>query len=150
MNNFIYKWDIRFLELAGFIASWSKDPSTKVGAVIAGNDRRIMAIGYNGFPSTVVDDEGILADRERKLALTVHAEMNAILNARNVDLRAAYGIYVSAPFVCAECAKHIVQAGIKRVLVAGPPVPQRWADSDRIAQETFALGGTVFLKDGAC
>lgn len=146
MREHIYKWDIRFLDLAKHIATWSKDPTTKVGAVIVNNDRRIMGTGYNGFPPPVIDDEAALHNRERKLALTVHAEMNAILNARNVDLRSAYGIYVSAPFVCAECAKHIVAAGLKRVVVDGAPVPERWAESDRLARDIFAAGGTVFLR----
>lgn len=146
LNEYVYKWDIRFLGLAGFIAAWSKDPTTKVGAVIASNDRRIMGTGYNGFPPPVIDDEAALHQRERKLALTVHAEMNAILNARNWDLRQAYGLYVSAPFVCAECAKHVVAAGIKRVVVVASPVPERWAESDRLARDIFAAGGTVFLR----
>jgi len=75
----ISKWDDRFLSLTQFIASWSKDPSTKVGAVIADQNNRIVSMGYNGLPVGVKDHTERYSDRERKLAMIVHGEMNAIL-----------------------------------------------------------------------
>ena len=75
------KWDGRFVELASHIAKWSKDPSTKCGAVIVRSDKTIASVGYNGFPRGL-DDSGKLYDnRSVKYDRVIHAEMNAILNA---------------------------------------------------------------------
>ena len=78
-------WDCRLIELAKTISTWSKDPSTKVGAVIVDSNRRILSTGYNGFPKGIKDDER-LENRDEKLEMIVHAEINAILFAeRNVN-----------------------------------------------------------------
>jgi dCMP deaminase len=66
------KWDCRFLEMAELVGSWSKDPSTKVGAVIVDKDRRIVSTGYNGFPQGIADRSELLNDREKKYKLIVH------------------------------------------------------------------------------
>lgn len=66
------KWDFRFLDLAKFISSWSKDPSTKVGAVITDWDNRIVSIGYNGFPKNVHDCPNMLEDRATKYLSLIH------------------------------------------------------------------------------
>ena len=71
------KWDIRFVRIAREVSCWSKDPSTQVGSIAVKN-RKIIATGYNGFPKTINDDSGRLGDRERKLKLMVHGEMNMI------------------------------------------------------------------------
>ena len=104
-------WHKRFLTLAEHIAGWSKDPSTKVGAVIVDQQRRIVSTGYNGFPQGVVDNPQL--PRERKLMRTLHAEANAILFAKR-DLSGCT-IYVTH-HPCAHCAAMIIQAGIKRVV----------------------------------
>ncbi|MEB3214568.1 MAG: dCMP deaminase family protein [Leptolyngbyaceae bacterium] len=108
-------WDCFFLELAEFVATKrSKDPSTKVGAVIADANHRIVSMGYNGFPRGVRDDACLYADREKKYQRVVHAELNAILNAgRSVD---GCTLYVWPLFTCNDCAKIVIQAGIKRVV----------------------------------
>ena len=80
------KWDARFLELAVHISNWSKDPSTKVGSVIVSPDRRVLSMGYNGFPRGVVDTVERLEDRETKLRYVSHAERNALDNV-DQDLR---------------------------------------------------------------
>ena len=67
------KWDMRFLDMAKMVGSWSKDPSTQVGAAIVDNDRRVISVGYNGFPKGVADNER-LEDREEKYKMIVHAE----------------------------------------------------------------------------
>ena len=72
------KWDDRFLVLAKLIGSWSKDPSTQVGAVIVDNKNRIVSVGYNGFPRGVEDSEKRLCNRQEKYDIIVHAEVNAI------------------------------------------------------------------------
>ena len=79
------RWDLRFLEMSQLVASWSKDPSTKVGAVIIDDDRRVISLGYNGFPKGVADDKR-LDDREEKYKIVVHAERNALLFA-NINVK---------------------------------------------------------------
>ena len=74
----LMKWDKRFLDLSQLISSWSKDPSTKVGAVVVDDDRRVISLGYNGFPRGVSDDER-LDNRESKYKIVTHAEANALL-----------------------------------------------------------------------
>ena len=95
-------WDERFFALADMVGSWSKDPSTKVGAVIIRPDRTIASVGYNGFPRGVYDGPEIYEDRPRKLLRTVHAEANAILSAR--EPLHGYTLYVTPLHPCANCS----------------------------------------------
>lgn len=74
-------WDIRFLELASHVSTWSKDPNTKVGAVIANENRQVLSLGYNGFPRGVEDKKSRYEDRATKLLFVAHAERNALDNA---------------------------------------------------------------------
>ena len=121
------KWDLRFLTLAEHVAEWSKDPSTKVGAVIVRPDKTVAAVGYNGFPRGCSDAELFYRDREDKLARTVHAELNAILTAQE-PVR-GYTIYCSH-HPCANCTACIIQAGIKRVVYQEHvELENRWGDS---------------------
>lgn len=109
-------WDEYFMGVALLAAKRSKDPSTQVGACIVDGDNRILSTGYNGFPYGCSDDE-FPWDREgeqTKYPFVVHAELNAILNARGKNLSGAK-IYV-ALFPCNECAKAIIQSGIKEVV----------------------------------
>ncbi len=108
------EWDERFIDLARYIAAkWSKDPSTKVGAVLVDARRRIIGTGYNGFPRGVSDTADRYQDRPTKHAMVVHAEVNAILTAAGSALGAT--LYCShAP--CGECAKVIIQSGVSRVV----------------------------------
>ena len=112
-------WDEYFLGIAMLAARRSKDPSTQVGACIVSPDNIIISTGYNGMPKGCSDDEfpwertGEDAN-ETKYPFVVHAELNAILNANGRDLRGSR-IYV-ALFPCNECAKAIIQSGIKEVL----------------------------------
>jgi dCMP deaminase len=110
-------WDGRFLTLANQIGSWSKDTGAKVGAVIVDPKRRIVSVGYNGFPQGVDDSNEIIANREVKLLRTIHAEENAILFARR-DLDGC-SIYVNYP-PCAKCAAKIIQVGITNVYSITP------------------------------
>ena len=111
------KWDTRFLKLAKEIATWSKDPSTQVGA-IAVKDRRILATGYNGFPKGIEDKEQTLNNRESKLRLMVHGEMNMIFNAveHGVNLKDST-VYVWGLPVCEDCFKGLIQVGVVRVVM---------------------------------
>ena len=130
------KWDIRFLKLAKEISTWSKDPSSKIGAVIVNDERRILATGYNGFPRGIEDTEERLNDREKKYPLIVHGEMNALMNAlySGVSVKDAT-LYVYGLPVCPDCTKAVIQAGIKRVVMPPPELsPEKW----RVAWETLS------------
>ena len=109
-------WDEYFMGIAMLAAKRSKDPSTQVGACIVSQDNIIISTGYNGMPKGCSDDE-FPWDREgaeTKYPFVVHAELNAILNANGRDLRGSR-LYV-ALFPCNECAKAIIQSGVKEVL----------------------------------
>ena len=124
------KWDARYIRLAREVASWSKDPSRKIGAVAVGAKGQVLAQGYNGFPRGIDDSEERYNDRERKYGLVVHAEMNVIYNAtyNGVSLDGAT-LYVTGLPVCSECAKGIIQVGIKRVVMDEIIIPDSWQDS---------------------
>jgi dCMP deaminase len=122
------KWDLRFMRVAREISTWSRDPSTKIGAVIVNDERRILATGYNGFPRGIEDTEERLNDREQKYPLIVHGEMNALLGAlySGVSVKDAT-LYVWGLPVCAECTKNVIQSGIKRVVITYPEhAPEKW------------------------
>ena len=105
-------WEARFIKLSKEIATWSKDPEEGVGALLVSTDRRSFSPGYNGFPKDVADENWRLSDKEIKRSLTVHAELNAILNAKR-DLT-GWSLYITkAP--CLDCALDIIQAGITSV-----------------------------------
>lgn len=113
-------WDEYFMGVAYLSAMRSKDPNTQVGACIVGVDNRILSMGYNGFPNGCSDDEypwGKLDDElKSKYLYTTHSELNAILNYRGGSLEGAK-MYVTL-FPCNECAKAIIQSGIKAVVYA--------------------------------
>jgi dCMP deaminase len=129
------KWDQRYLDLAKFISSWSKDPSTKCGAVITNQHNQIVSIGYNGFPMHIEDTEERLNDRETKLAMTIHAERNALIFAKQ-DLHGCT-LYTWPLQCCSECAAMMIQAGIVKH-VSPTNVPARWQHSFDLANQMFA------------
>ena len=125
----VLSWDEYFMGLAHLSALRSKDPSTQVGACIVDENNKVVSIGYNGLPMGCSDDEfpwgregGML---ESKYAFVVHAELNAILNSP----RSLHGcsLYVSL-FPCNECAKAIIQSGIRRVIYEC----DKYADTDSV------------------
>jgi len=125
-------WSLRFVGLAQHIASWSKDPSTQVGAVITGPRNMVTSLGFNGFPRGVVDSPERYADRDIKYKLVSHAERNALDNC-NVSVT-GHTLYVTR-HPCSECAKSIVQKGISRVVyLPHPEFDARWADDIAIAK----------------
>ena len=127
------KWDLRFLEMARNAASWSKDPSTQVGSIIVDDDKRVISVGYNGFPKGVDDDER-LDNREEKYKMIVHAERNALLFA-NKDVKGC-SIYTYPFMPCSVCAGMIIQAGIKRVVTVKNSNP-RWKEDFRTSRYLF-------------
>lgn len=132
----ILNWDQYFMGVASLSRLRSKDPNTQVGACIVNAHKRIIGIGYNGFPFGVDDatfpwtQEG--AFLTSKYAYVVHAEANAILNA-TADLRGS-SLYVNL-FPCNECAKLIIQAGIKEVVYS----------SDKYADKDFTIASKKML-----
>lgn len=138
-------WDDRFLVLADHIASWSKDPSTKVGAVIVRPNRTIASVGYNGFPRGVDDTPDRLNDRPIKYAMTVHAEANAILSADSSV--SGCTLYVTPLHPCSNCAALIIQSGITKVVARMPHDPAHWVDSFEKAKIMFDEAGIgVIIK----
>lgn len=141
-------WDEYFMAIAKLSAMRSKDPSTQVGACIVSNDNRILSIGYNGAPNGFDDDkfpwarEG--ANLETKYPYVCHAELNAILNYRGStkDLENAK-IYVDL-FPCNECAKIIIQSGIKHVIY----LSDKYADEENniASRKLFDECGIAYEK----
>jgi dCMP deaminase len=131
------KWDHRFIRLANEIATWSKDPSSQIGCVIV-KDNKVLATGYNGFPKGILDDPERLSNREIKYGLIVHAEMNAIYNAafHGVSLLDAT-MYVTGLPVCSDCAKGVISAGIKRVVMDADLSNETWATSWSKTEKMF-------------
>ena len=115
------KWDNRFMQMAQMVSTWSKDPSSKIGAVAVNDEKRILATGYNGFPRGIADTEERLNNRDEKYPRIIHAEMNVLMNAlyNGVSLKDST-IYVFGLPVCPDCTKSIIQAGIKRVVLPYP------------------------------
>lgn len=135
-------WDYRFLDLARYIGTWSKDPSTKVGAVIVSPHKRVISTGFNGLPSGVEDTIERLHNRELKYQMIVHAERNAILDARQ-SVR-GFGIYVWPMMPCAVCATMIIQAGLAEVVAPVSDNP-RWVESFQLTREMFREAGVSLL-----
>jgi dCMP deaminase len=136
------KWDQRFLGLAAHVAQWSKDPSTQVGAVIVDEKNRVVSLGFNGFPRGVEDRD---MPREQKLLRTIHAEVNALLFARQ-DVEGCT-MYVTHP-PCAQCAAKIVQAGIKEVvcLISDVSYCTRWESDMTEALDMYIEAGVECRK----
>lgn len=144
----INKWYLRYLGLAKEVATWSKDPSTQVGAVVVGSKGQILSQGYNGFPRGISDSNKRLNDRDVKLSFIVHAEMNAIYNATysGVSLDGST-IFIHGLPACSECAKGIIQVGIKRVVVSKQCIEARphWNDSWNKSKAMFAEAGVAIF-----
>jgi dCMP deaminase len=134
------RWDLHFLRLCVEIARQSKDPATRVGAVIIGPDREIRSTGFNGLPRYIADTPERLNDREVKNSLILHAEQNAILNAARIGTPLkGCTLYLSATddsgmiwggAPCTRCTVEVIQVGIYEV-VSRPfkPCPSHWRES---------------------
>ncbi len=130
-------WDDYFMGIALLSAQRSKDPSTQVGACIVNTDKKIVGVGYNGFPKGCDDDvlpwarEGSFL--ETKYPFVCHAELNAILNSISRDLSGC-SIYV-ALFPCNECAKAIIQSGIREIIY----LSDKYAETDIVKASKMML-----------
>ena len=144
------KWDIRYMELAKYVSRWSKDPSTKVGAVLVNYDKHMEFVGFNGFARGVDDSETRYNERETKYQFVVHAEVNAILKAGESARGASLYVWPSfaIPNICNDCAKVAIQAGIKELFGYMPdpnnPRAARWGQSISIAKMMFDEAGIQY------
>ena len=139
------KWHSRWFQLVDLVSTWSKDPSTKVGAVIIPEDGDCPIIGWNGFARGVHDFPERYEDRAIKYPLTVHAELNAIINAAANGVNIKRGtIYVSA-FPCDGCANAIVQARLKTVIYKpmDEAFLERWGEKIKISRLILSEGGVI-------
>lgn len=137
-------WKTKYLDLAQHISEWSKDPSSKIGAVTVTDDGRVLTQGYNGFPRGIEDTEERLNDRSKKYPLIVHAEMNCIYNAANIGVSLKGStLYVYGLPVCGPCSLGIVQSGIKAVYIRpkyGADL-SRWIESSEQTFDNFEEAG---------
>ena len=142
-------WGDRYTHLAKEISTWSKDPSTQVGAVVIGNNGEVLSQGYNGFPRSIKDTPQRLKDREKKYNLVVHAEMNAIYNAslNGVSLKGST-LYVYGLPICNECAKGVIQVGIDKVIATRPAdYNKEWDESIKDAKALFKEAEVDYIID---
>ena len=140
------KWDERYLALAQAVSTWSKDPSTQVGAVTVGKKKEVLSQGFNGFPRKIIDSEERYNHRETKYKFVVHAEMNAIYNATysGVSLDGAT-LYVFGLPICSECAKGIIQVGIKKVVIQQTKALKHWTQSVELSKSMFIEAGIEYV-----
>ena len=142
-------WDDRFIGLAAHVSQWSKDPSTKVGAVIVDEANRIISVGFNGFPARVRDTPERYGDRDTKLHLIVHADANALLFAGRSVKGCRMYTYPFPP--CSTCAGLIIQSGIREVVSVWPMISilERWgADLEKAAEMYQEAGVSIYLMNG--
>jgi dCMP deaminase len=133
-------WDRYFMDIASLVSTRSKDLSTRVGAIIV-SERTILSTGYNGFPRGVNDNRVDRFERPEKYLWTVHAEENAIFNAARIGSKVdGSSIYVTPLFPCGDCAKSIISAGIREVVVDVIQENPRWDDS---AMKLFSASRVV-------
>lgn len=143
------KWNLRWLRVAREISSWSKDPSSKIGAV-AVVDNRLVAHGYNGFPASIKDKEEWLNDRDIKIDMMIHAEMNLLIDAAQTS-RSLKGsiVYVYGLPPCSRCVTHLWAAGVSKLVFADTKADPRWWNefhkSIEIIKRSDNFNGTVSI-----
>lgn len=136
------RWDRRFVGLALHVAGWSKDRSTRVGAVVVGPDLEVRSVGFNGFPRGVDDDVEARHERPSKYLWTSHAEENAIVHSSRFGVQLTGCTMYVTHHPCAGCARAIVQAGIRRVVVSSDDdLGGRFADQMAVARQMFREAG---------
>jgi dCMP deaminase len=137
MNNKT-KWDKNFLSLAQQIALWSKDPSTKVGAIIVNKDKRIITTGYNGIPQYLNDNIKKRQIPPIKYYWFEHAERNAIYQAAKFGVSIKNCILYTTLYPCTDCARGIIQSGIIRIVtLRRNKEKKQWIESWETAEEMF-------------
>ena len=113
------RWDARFLELSKHVSTWSKDPSSKVGAVLIRDSNLVAMTAFNGFPNAILDDER-LENRDIKYQIIVHAEENLIANSSKSGVSTLNAKVAVSMFPCSRCARLLISAGIKEIITQLP------------------------------
>lgn len=137
-----------FLNLANTVSSKSKDPSTKVGCIIATKENTVKSLGFNGFPHGVLDSEERYANRELKYKLIVHSEMNAICQAAKVGTSLNHCVLYVPWIPCSSCAKAIIQCGIDKVVIDGDSKEYNNVELTKRWEEEFKLTKMMFEESG--
>ena len=139
------KWDQRYLKLAKEVSLWSKDPSTQIGCIAVNDKGQILATGYNGFPKNIKDSQDRYENKELKYKYIVHGEMNTIYNATHngVSLDGST-LYVTGLPVCSECAKGVIQVGIRRVYMPKDFDIKGWSESWELSASMFKEAGVYY------
>jgi dCMP deaminase len=143
----VNKWHLRFLSIAKEVSTWSKDPSTQIGAV-AVKDKVILSTGYNGFPRSIEDSESRYNNRQEKYRYIVHGEMNCIYNATHIGAKLdGSDLYVYGLPTCSECAKGIIQVGVKKVFVCYPEnIKEKWSESEKLSSDMYKQAGVDYYR----
>lgn len=133
------RWHKKFLDMTELISTWSKDRSTKVGAVIVDDNKNVLSVGYNGFPRKVNDNIDSRHERPIKYMFTEHAERNAIFSAARNGIRLEGStIYLLCKWPCPDCTRGIIQSGIKRLVTYDrdfPGMKNTWEESFKVTME---------------
>ena len=141
------KWNLRFLALAQHISAWSRDPSTQCGAVIVRDDKRVVSMGFNGFPAGMPDDPALYEDRSEKYSRVLHAEVNALLFADRELVKGAT-LYTWPLACCDRCAVQAIQSGIRTFVF--PKLPEeltsRWGASVAKTKQFYNEVGATWLE----
>lgn len=136
-------WNDRWMEVAEVVATWSKDTSTKVGAVIVNERNTLLSLGWNGYPRGVDDSIAERQERPDKYRFTEHAERNAIYNAASTGTSLSGGKIYIPWFPCSDCARAIIQSGILTVVCKKPDAERdiRWIDDFNISNQMLKEAG---------
>ena len=140
----ISNWDERIMGLADVISLWSKEKGKRVGAVIVGPLNEIRSTGFNGLPRKIEDKpERHVRETGAKWLWSVHAEVAAITAAARMGTTIDGCTIYTSVHPCADCAKAIIQSGIKKVVTRSIPEDSNWAQSFAVSQEMLAEAGVV-------
>lgn len=140
------KWHPRFLRLAKEISSWSLDPSTKCGSVIVDKKKRIVSVGFNGFPPGIKDEENLYKSRPDKYLRVSHSEANSLSFAeRPID---GCSIFIYPFLSCSTCTKLIITRGIVEVITLkmSDDLELRWGDDIKVSRELFSEVGIKVIE----
>lgn len=145
------KWHRRFMDVALLVSSWSKDQSTKTGAVVVGPDKEIRATGYNGFVRGVDDNKPERHERPTKYDFFEHAERNAVYNACLTGTSLKGCIIYATHTPCTDCARAIIQSGIKMVVTRelekrDDIVSETWRDKLDYSRQMFIEAGIEYKE----
>lgn len=138
----------RYISIAKEFSTWSKDPDKQVGAIAVGEYGQVLSQGYNGFPRNFDDSIDLYLNNTIKKNFIVHAEMNCIYHAtlNGVSLQNTT-LFVYGLHVCHECAKGIIQTGIKQVFsLSAYPISKSWQTSFIVTSELFSKSGIIYTK----